>query len=143
MPTPRFSDEQVDAAIDYLIEQAAEDRAASRSYSLVFRAAGLDAPQDLYREGAEQIVSKFMEAVHWRCPERKLPPLDALVVHVTGPRENHPGSGYFRVNNLPDPFDSRTPPKAVGPAFDFWKAEVARCRAWGIDSRRGRTFGES
>ncbi len=59
LATPRFSEEQVDAAIDYLIEQAAEDRAASRSYSLVFRAAGLEAPQDLYRDGAEQIVANL------------------------------------------------------------------------------------
>lgn len=134
----RFDDERVDAAIDYLIDQAAEDRAASRSYSLVFRAAGLEAPQDLYREGAEQVVSKFMEAVHWPCRERGLPPLDALVVHVAGPRENHPGPGYFRVNGLPDPFDTRTSAEAVGPAFAFWKSEAEECRVWGIRNRRSR-----
>lgn len=38
----------------------------------------------------------------------KLPPLDALIVHVAGARKGHPGSGYFRANNLPDPFAAIT-----------------------------------
>ncbi|HEX8080090.1 MAG TPA: hypothetical protein VF557_07770 [Jatrophihabitans sp.] len=135
----QFTDAQVDQAIAYLIEQAAEDRAETRSYTLVFRAGGLDAPQDMYKDGAEQAVSKFMEAIHWRCNRNAdLPPLDSLVVYVAGPRMGHPGPGYFRVNNHSDPFDVRTRPEAIEPAMAFWRAEVAQCKAWGIRSRRER-----
>jgi hypothetical protein len=48
-----------------------------------------------------------------RCMARGLPPLDALVVHVTGQREGRPGAGYVRVNGHPRRWSSRVP--AGGP----------------------------
>lgn len=93
-----FSLEQVDAAIDYVAAEGAMDRAQTRSYSLVFAAAGLAAPQLLHQGGEPQLVTDFMKALHDRCQERGYPPLDSLVVHVAGQRQNWPGGGYFKVN---------------------------------------------
>jgi hypothetical protein len=47
--------EQVDAAIDFVIENAAIDRAQTVSYTRVFAAAGLPHPQDLHR-GADNSI---------------------------------------------------------------------------------------
>jgi hypothetical protein len=78
-----------------------------------------------------------MERFHYRCRERGLPPLDALVVHVAGTREGRPGSGYFRVNGHKDPFGERASAEKVMQAFTFWEGELQRCRTWG-DRRRRR-----
>ncbi len=101
------TDEQVDAATDYVIDNGAIDRGQTISYTRVFAAAGLPAPQDLHQGGESQLVTRLMERFHYRCRERGLPPLDALVVHVAGTRQGKPGSGYFRVNGHRDPFGER------------------------------------
>lgn len=133
-----FDVSHVDAAIDFVIAHAAEDRAQTASYSRVFAAAGLPAPQDLHMGGESQLVSQFMEAFHYRCRDRELPPLDALVVQVLGPRMNLPGTGYFRVNNLVDPLGERGSDAERVEATRFWEDEKLRCREWGVSSRRGR-----
>jgi hypothetical protein len=80
----RFTQEQVDAAIDFVIADRAVDRAQTVRYTAVFDAAGLPHPQDLHLGGDSDVVTAFMKAFHDRCIERGLPPLDALVVHVAG-----------------------------------------------------------
>lgn len=86
------------------------------------------------------MVTAFMKALHDRCIERGLPPLDSLVVHVAGGREGRPGAGYFRVNGHVDPFAERATasPEAVLPAHAFWESQVELVRAWGVRQRRGR-----
>ena len=93
-----FNDDNVDAAIDFIIENGAQDRGQTISYSRVFDGAGLPLPQDLHLGGESQLVTMFMACLHFRCRERTLPPLDALVVHAAAERTGFPGAGYFRVN---------------------------------------------
>jgi hypothetical protein len=49
--------EDVDAAIDFVIRNGAQDRGQTISYSRVFEAAGLPPPQDLHFGGESQLVS--------------------------------------------------------------------------------------
>ncbi len=138
MAVPRdVTDEQVDAAIDYVIENGAVDRAQTVAYTRVFHAAGLPPPQDLHHGGESQLVTRLMERFHYRCRDRGLPPLDSLVVHVAGAREGRPGAGYFRVNGYKDPFGEYASAEKVMEAFVFWDKERERCRAWGDQRRRG------
>src|SRR6266496_1548012 len=103
MSETSFTLEQVDDAIEHVIDNGACNNGSLIHYSLVFAAARLAAPQELHQGGDSHTVSTFMEAFHHRCAAQNLPPLDALVVHVAGSRKGQPGSGYFRINNLPDP----------------------------------------
>lgn len=113
MGDTEFTRDQVDRAFDHVIDNGACDNGSTIHYSLVFAAAGLAAPQELYNGGDSHLASKFMEAFHHRCVEGELPPLDALIVHVAGTRKGQPGGGYFRINDLPDPFAHRTAPEQV------------------------------
>jgi hypothetical protein len=131
-----FTDEQVDDAIAFVIS-AAEDRGSTVSYTRVFEAAGLPAPQLLHGQDPDS-VTQFMEAFHDRCIEQGLPPLDALVVHVGPPREGRPGGGYFKVNGLPDPYGRGGPRSRADEALMFWGAQVDECKQWGMQSRRSR-----
>lgn len=138
MGSTEFSEEQVDRAIDYVIRNGAENRGSLVHYTLVFEAAALPAPQHLYNGGEPDVVSRFMEAFHFRCAERNLPALDSLVVHVAGERGGLPGSGYFRVNGQPDPYGrSVSEPEAVAGAR-FWQREREECQVWGRVHRRAR-----
>lgn len=130
--------EQIDAAVDFVIVNGAEDRAQTISYSRVFEAAGLPPPQDLHFGGESQVVTQFMERFHFRCRERALPPLDALVVHVAGQRTGFPGAGYFRVNGHKDPLGERATAEQQVQATAFWEAQKKHCREWGDRHRRGR-----
>jgi len=134
-----FTVDQLDRAIDFVVLNGAQDRGQTVSYSRLFEAAGLPSPQNLHMGGESHLVTAFMEQFHYRCIERKLPPLDALVVHVAGRREGFPGAGYFRVNGYDDPLAERTKPEAQAAATVFWQAQREECRAWGTKSRRGRT----
>lgn len=137
--TSAFTEEQVDAAIDFVIADRAIDRAQTVRYTAVFQAAGLRPPQDLHLGGDSDVVTAFMKAFHDRCRARSLPPLDSLVVHVAGGREGRPGAGYFRVNGHPDPFAERSnaSAEAVVAAHTFWETQRAEVRAWGVERRRG------
>lgn len=136
-----FSEEQVDRAIDFVINGPAIDRARTVRYTAVFEAAGLPAPQDLHRGGDSDAVTAFMKRFHDRCIERGLPPLDALVVHVAGAREGSPGGGYFRVNGHVDPFSdqSSASAEAVMAAHSFWDSQLQEVKAWGVRRRRGQS----
>jgi hypothetical protein len=138
--TGGFVEEQVDAAIDFVIENRAIDPAQTVRYTAVFEAAGLQPPQELHRGGDSDLVMAFMKAFHDRCRARGLPPLDSLVVHVAGGREGRPGGGYFRVNGHPDPFGEWSNASAddVVAAVGFWEAQKEEVRAWGVRRRRGR-----
>ena len=94
-----FTTENVDAAIEYVIRNGAEN------------------------SGESQLVTQFMAVFHGRCIERNLPPLDSLVVHVAGERERWPGTGYFRVNRQPDPLSAKTNPAHASEATRFWERQ--------------------
>lgn len=136
--THEFTADQVDAAINYVVINGAEDRGQTVSYSRVFDAAGLPSPQNLHFGGESHLVTAFMERFHRRCIEQGLPPLDSLVVHVAGQRENFPGAGYFRVNGHADPLAARTSPEAQVAATALWERQRNECRNWGVRSRRGQ-----
>jgi len=80
-----------------------------------------------------------MKAFHDRCIERRLPPLDALVVHVAGEREGKPGGGYFRLNGHADPFSkgSGASVEALIAAHALWERQKEEVKEWGVKRRRG------
>ncbi len=135
-----FSEDEVDRAIDFVVEDRAIDRAQTVRYTAVFEAAGLPPPQDLHLGGDSDVVTAFMKAIHDRCLARGMPPLDSLVVHVAGAREDRPGAGYFRVNGHVDPFSERSTASAeqMIAALAFWEAQKNEVKAWGVQRRRGR-----
>jgi hypothetical protein len=133
-----FSEGQVEAAIAFVVEHGAHDRASTISYSRVFEAAGLPPPRDLHQGGESELVTLFMGRFHHCCREQDLPPLDALVVHVAGPRQNFPGVGYFTVNGLKDPLDEKTTPTQATRATTCWEDQKKKCGAWGVRHRRGQ-----
>jgi hypothetical protein len=138
MGETEFTLDQVDAAIEHVIDNGACNNGSVIHYSLVFAAAGLAAPQVLHQDGDSHTVGTFMEAFHHRCAAQGLPPLDALVVHVTGSRKGQPGGGYFRINDLPDPFADRTLPERAVDALRFWERQRRECETWGTRRRRGQ-----
>lgn len=138
MTSSSFEVDQIDTAIEHVITNGAHNNGATTYYTLVFGAAGLPAPQDLHQGGDSHLVTAFMEAFHTRCQERDLPPLDSLVVHVAGSRQGQPGGGYFRINNLHDPFSNRTSPEQATAAARFWEDQKRQCRDWGTRHRRGQ-----
>jgi hypothetical protein len=131
-----FTDEQVETAIEFVIRHGARDRGQSVAYSRVFKAAGLPAPQDLHHGGDGHLVTDFMEAFHVTCVRNGLPPLDALVVHVAGPRQGFPGAGFFRVNGEPDPLASKATPEEQVAGTRFWERAKDECRRWGRTDRQ-------
>jgi len=138
--TASFTEEDVDRAIDFVIDSRAIDRAQTVRYTAVFEAAGLPPPQDLHQGGDSAAVTVFMKSFHDRCLARGLPPLDSLIVHVAGSREGRPGAGFFRVNGHVDPFaeHSTASAKKVIEAHAFWDGQREAVKAWGIERRRGR-----
>jgi hypothetical protein len=140
MPKEPFTDQQVNAAIDYVITNGAEDRGKTISYSLVFIAGEMDLPQDLYYDGYSQVVYAFMQRFHELCIERNLPPLDSLVVNVAGRLEGRPGGGYFTINGLANPFSETrvAKPAAMVKAANFWESQKQQCYDWGVQHRRER-----
>ncbi|MEU7843366.1 hypothetical protein AB0B39_20700 [Micromonospora sp. NPDC049114] len=138
IPSHEFTMDQLDAAIDFVTSNGAEDRGQTISYARVFQAAGLPNPQNLHESGESHRVTEFMAAFHHRCQERQLPPLDALVVHVAGSRAGFPGVGYFRVNGKADPRGERVAPEAQVASTRFWEMQREECKRWGIKSRRGQ-----
>jgi hypothetical protein len=133
---PGFTIAQVDAAIEFVARNGAENRAMPVHYSLVFDAADLPAPQQLHQGGESELVTQFMGAFHRRCLELEYPPLDSLVVHVTGERGGVPGGGYFRINGVPDPFGKRTSVEDQATSGRFLEEQRAKCRSWGNARRR-------
>jgi hypothetical protein len=136
--TAAFTDDEVDKAIDFVIQNRAIDRAQSVRYTAVFEAAGLSPPQDLHLGGDSDIVTAFMKTFHDRCVARGFPPLDSLVVHVAGAREGRPGAGYFRVNGHVDPFAEHSTASAeqIVAAHAFWETQKDEVKAWGVQRRR-------
>lgn len=130
-----FTGDQVDQAIDFLIEFA-KDRGQTVSYTRAFGAGGLPEPQALHQGTESQLVTDFMKAIHDRCIARNLPPLDALVVHVAGPRQNWPGGGYFTVNGLTDPLRQRATAEEQTQGTVFWENQKKKCTDWGLQARR-------
>lgn len=138
MASHDFKINQVDDAIA-LVNDGAKDRGQTTSYSRVFEAGRMPAPQELHQGSESHLVTAFMKAFHDRCLERCLPPLDSLVVHVAGPREGWPGSGYFKVNGLPDGRGEHVPVEEMIRATKFWASQKAECKQWGtLERRAGR-----
>jgi hypothetical protein len=132
-----FTVAQVDDAIDLLVDSA-KDRGQTISYTRVFAAGGLPEPQLLHQGQESHLVTDFMKAVHDRCVQRYLPPLDALVVHVAGRRQNWPGGGYFTVNGLADPMKERASAEELVVGTRFWEHQKEQCKRWGLEARRAR-----
>lgn len=84
-----------------------------------------------------------MKAFHDRCVERALPPLDSLVLHVAGPRQNLAGPGYFRVNDVPDAGNVTIAASDVARGAQLWQEQKSACTAWRIENRRRRRRGDS
>jgi hypothetical protein len=61
MGDTEFTTDQVDTAIDHVIDNGACNNGSSIHYSLVFAAADLAAPQELHQGGESRVVSNFME----------------------------------------------------------------------------------
>ena len=137
-----FEECNVDDAIAFVVEHGAMDRASTISYSRVFGAAGLPAPQDLYQSDP-QSVTTFMRAFHDRCLALSLPPLDALVVRMAGDRQDRPGPGYFAVNGHADPFSGRGDPVTAVKAQEFWEQQQREVEGWGERFRRSGAGVES
>jgi hypothetical protein len=68
-----------------------------------------------------------MERFHFRCIDRNLPPLDALVTQAAGRFKAKPGVGYFRVNQLADPFSEQATSENELIGVQFWQAQRAAC----------------
>src|SRR4051812_28224092 len=120
MPAERtFTQAQVDDAIELLIDSA-KDRGQTVSYTRVFAAGGLPEPQLLHQGQDSHVVTGFMKAIHDRCGERGIAPLDALVVHVTGRRRDWPGAGYFTVNAIADPLRNRASAEEKAAGARLW-----------------------
>jgi hypothetical protein len=133
-----FSDQQVQAAINFVVEHGAENRGQTVYYTQVFAEAGLPDPQLLHQGGESKLVTRFMKAFHDACEAADLPPLDSLVVHVAGQRGGFPGAGYFTVNGWVDPLHPGTRPVDADHATRSWQAEQRQCREWGDGHRRSR-----
>lgn len=138
VPGQPFTLDQLDDAIDYVIDEGAVDRGQTISYSRVFAAAGMAPPQELHNGGDSHLVTAFMEAFHYRCSERECPPLDALVVHTAGPRVGEPGAGYYRVNGHVDPHRRGITLEAQAAALALWQVQRNQCEQWGTALRRGK-----
>ncbi len=130
-----FTRDQVDDAIA-LVFEGAKDRGQTTSYSRVFAAGRMPAPQELHEGSESQLVTNLMKTFHDRCFERGLPPLDSPVVHVAGRRLNWPGAGYFKVNGLPDGRGERVREEEMIKATRFWGAQKAECKTWGAAERQ-------
>jgi hypothetical protein len=139
MAATSFTTQQVDNAVDYVVRQGAENRAALVHYTLVFSEAGLPAPQHLHQGREPELVTRFMEAFHFRCIEREYPPLDSLVVHVAGDRGGVPGAGYFRINRQPDPYRRGATADDAAAGGRFLEQQRNECRTWGDRHRRRRS----
>lgn len=82
-----------------------------------------------------------MKAVHHHCLDHAPPALDALVVHVDGPRKGFPGGGYFVVNDIPDPARELATAADQIVRYAAWQAQVGEWWAWGKEHRRQRRRG--
>jgi len=138
MPGRTFTQDQVDDAIDYVVDEGATDRGQTISYSRVFAAADLAPPQELHNGGDSHLVTALMEAFHYRCSERGCPPLDALVVHTAGSRVGEPGVGYYRINGHVDPHGRSITLEAQAAALNLWQTQREQCETWGTALRRGK-----
>ncbi len=130
-----FTEGQVDTAIDAVAE-VAKQRGKNIAYADVFAAAELPPIPEAKGNYEPAEVSEFMEAFHWRCVDRGLPPLDSLVVNVSGPRKNRCGPGYFKINYLDDPFSQRTNLKDAMASTKYAQNEAEECWTWGEIQRK-------
>ncbi len=132
-----FGTENVDKAIDFVIESLVANGVEIVHYTPMFEAADLPTPQELYHGGDSDALTAVMQAFRDRCVHRGLPPLDSVVVHATSVRSGYPGRGYFRMHGYVDPIEPR-PSASVDKtqaAVGFWKAEQAKVGKWAIDQR--------
>ena len=129
-PQKLFTEENVDAAISHAIDHCSD---SSITYRELFEAAHLRPPRWYFDNGVPSVVGEFMEALHFECERRGLPPFDALVMTAVGDRANYPGIGYFLVNGLSDPLDARTSQPSAKAALAFHQSQLNQVRAWCAD----------
>lgn len=123
-----FSEENIDAAISYAIDHCSD---TSITYSDLFAAANLESPRWYFENGFRLVITQFMEAFHYACAQRDLPPFDAFVVNASGnERTGNPGIGYFSVNGYSDPLNERTSSSDIKSAFSFHAAQLQQIQDW-------------
>lgn len=123
-----FTEENINAAISYAIDHCSD---TSITYSDLFAAANLESPRWYFENGFRLVITQFMEAFHYACARKELPPFDAFVVNASGnERAGNPGVGYFSVNGLSDPLSDRTSASNIKAAFSFHAAQLQQIRTW-------------
>lgn len=122
-----FTSEHVESAISYAIDHCS---ATSITYSDLFAAAELESPRWYFENGFRQVITHFMEAFHYACARKDLPPFDAFIVTASGERADYPGIGYFSVNGLSDPLNDHTSDTKAKAALSFHENQLTQIRAW-------------
>lgn len=123
-----FSEENIDAAISYAIDHCSN---TAVTYTDLFAAAELQSPRWYFEKGLRSVITQFMEAFHYACARKKLPPFDAFIVNAHGSeRAGYPGTGYFSVNGLIDPLGGHGPDLKVKAAFAFRANQLEQIRTW-------------
>jgi len=123
-----FSDENIEAAILFAMEHCSD---TSITYTELFAAAKLETPHWYFENGFRSVITNFMEAFHYACARRMLPPFDAFIVNAHGnERAGYPGVGFFSVNGLSDPLGERIPDAKVRAAFAFRANQLEQIRTW-------------
>lgn len=123
-----FSEEHVDAAISYAIDHCSN---TSITYTDLFAAADLQPPRWYFENGFLSVITQFMEAFHYACARKNLPPFDAFIVNAQGnERFGYRGTGYFSVNGLSDPLGDHIPDSRVTAAFAYRASQLEQIRTW-------------
>lgn len=123
-----FSEENIDAAISYAIDHCS---GTAITYTDLFTAADLQSPRWYIENGFRSVITQFMEAFHYACARKKLPPFDAFIVNAHGSeRAGYPGTGYFSVNGLIDPLSEQSSDSKVRAAFAFRADQLEQIRTW-------------
>jgi len=122
-----FTEENVEAAISYAIDHCHEP---AITYTELFDAASLHPPRWYFDNGFRSVITEFMEALHFACARKGLPPFDAFIVTAGGERANYPGVGYFSVNGLSDPLNDRTTYPKAKTALAFHDSQLKQIRSW-------------
>ena len=123
-----FSEVNINSAISFASKNCS---AISITYTELFTASGLESPHWYFENGFRSVITEFMEAFHFACVRKELPPFDAFIVTAKGgERANYPGIGYFSVNGLSDPLDDRTSYSKAKAAFSFRDSQLQQIRFW-------------
>ena len=129
-----FSEENIEAAIFFAMEHCSD---SAITYTELFAAANLESPHWYFENGFRSVITQFMEAFHYACARKELPPFDAFIVNAHGnERSGYPGTGYFSVNGLSDPLGDHIPDTKIRAAFAFRATQLDQIRTWCINQHK-------